>query len=199
MIRPASGSESESVSPSAVSYSFRFPGLAHQASLSMKVSRHASWSGLPFSPPRDLPDPGIQPGSPALLLLLSCFSHVRLCATPWMAAHQALPSLGFSRQEHWSGVPLPSPSCIAGRFFTVWATKEVSRRMMFKSRSLWLPSLLYQLGSHIYIYMWLPSQLKSYIYIGGFHIYIRHIYIWLPSWHIHTYSVSEKYNSMINS
>ena len=36
-----------------------------------------------------------------LLLLLSCFSHVRLCATPQMAANQAPPSLGFSRQEHW--------------------------------------------------------------------------------------------------
>ena len=35
-----------------------------------------------------------------MLLLLSCFSHVRLCATPEMAAHQAPPSLGFSRQEH---------------------------------------------------------------------------------------------------
>ena len=44
-----------------------------------------------------------------LLLLLSCFSRVRLCATPKMAAHQAAPSLGFSRQEHWSGLPLPSP------------------------------------------------------------------------------------------
>ena len=38
-----------------------------------------------------------------LLLLLSRFSHVRLYATPEMAAHQAPPSLGFSRQEHWSG------------------------------------------------------------------------------------------------
>ena len=43
-----------------------------------------------------------------LLLLLSHFSHVRLCATPWTAAHQAPPSLGFSRQEHWSGLPFPS-------------------------------------------------------------------------------------------
>ena len=43
------------------------------------------------------------------LLLLSHFSHVRLCATPEMAAHQAPLSLGFSRQEHWSGVPFPSP------------------------------------------------------------------------------------------
>ena len=44
-----------------------------------------------------------------LLLLLSRFSRVRLCATPEMAAYQALPSVGFSRQEHWSGVPFPSP------------------------------------------------------------------------------------------
>ena len=45
-----------------------------------------------------------------LLLLLSRFSHVRLCATPWTAAYQAPPSLGFPRQEHWRGVPSPSPS-----------------------------------------------------------------------------------------
>ena len=44
-----------------------------------------------------------------LLLLLSHFSHVQLCATPEKAAHQAPPSLGFSRQEHWSGLPFPSP------------------------------------------------------------------------------------------
>ena len=44
-----------------------------------------------------------------LLLLLSRFSHVQLCATPQMVAHQALPPLGFSRQEHWSGLPFPSP------------------------------------------------------------------------------------------
>ena len=37
------------------------------------------------------------------------FSRVRLCATPETAAHQASPSLGFSRQEHWSGLPFPSP------------------------------------------------------------------------------------------
>ena len=43
------------------------------------------------------------------LLLLSRFSCVRLCATPWTAAYEAPPSLGFSRQEHWSGVPFPSP------------------------------------------------------------------------------------------
>ena len=36
-------------------------------------------------------------------------SPVRLFETPWTAAHQAPPSMGFSRQEYWSGVPLPSP------------------------------------------------------------------------------------------
>ena len=36
-------------------------------------------------------------------------SRVRLIATPWTAAYQAPPSMGFSRQEYWSGVPLPSP------------------------------------------------------------------------------------------
>ena len=46
---------------------------------------------------------------PVLLLLLSCFSRVWLCATPQTAAHQARPSLGFSRQEQWSGLPFPSP------------------------------------------------------------------------------------------
>ena len=42
-------------------------------------------------------------------MLLSHFSRVRLCVTPQTAAHQAPPSLGFSRQEHWSGLPFPSP------------------------------------------------------------------------------------------
>ena len=44
-----------------------------------------------------------------LLLLLSHSSRVRLCATPQTAAHQAPLFLGFSRQEHWSGLPFPSP------------------------------------------------------------------------------------------
>ena len=43
-------------------------------------------------------------------VLLNCFSRVRLCATPWTAAYQAPLSMGFSRQECWSGLPLPSPS-----------------------------------------------------------------------------------------
>ena len=41
-------------------------------------------------------------------LMLSHFSRVRLCVTPWTAAYQAPWSLGFSRQEHWSGLPFLS-------------------------------------------------------------------------------------------
>ena len=56
-----------------------------------------------------------------LLLLLHRFSRVRLCVTPWTAAHQAPLSTGFSRQEHWSGLPVPSPLCCL----------ELSRECMF--------------------------------------------------------------------
>ena len=96
----------------------------------MEFSKQKYWSRLTFPTPGDLPDPGIEPEllhvsciagrfftveppvkthhGLLLLLLLSCFSHVRLCATPWTTAYQAPPSMGFSRQEYWSGVPLPS-------------------------------------------------------------------------------------------
>ena len=59
-----------------------------------------------------------------LLLLLSHFSRVRLCATPETAAHQAPPSLGFSRQEHWSGLPFPSPMHESGKW--KWSRSVVS-------------------------------------------------------------------------
>ena len=40
---------------------------------------------------------------------VNLLSHVRLFATPWTVAHQAPPSMGFSRQEYWIGLPFPSP------------------------------------------------------------------------------------------
>ena len=53
-----------------------------------------------------------------LLLLLSHFSRVRLCVTPQTAARQAPLSLEFSKQEYWSGVPLPSPERTARAGFS---------------------------------------------------------------------------------
>ena len=41
---------------------------------------------------------------------MKSISRVRLFVTPWSAAYQAPPSMGFSRQEYWSGMPLPSPA-----------------------------------------------------------------------------------------
>ena len=41
--------------------------------------------------------------------MVKSLSRVRLFATPWTVAYQAPPSMGFSRQEYWSGLPFPSP------------------------------------------------------------------------------------------
>ena len=105
----------------------------------MGFSRQEYCSGLPFPSPGDLPDPGIEPGSPALqadslpseppgkpikssekvlpttssmsdvVSELKSLSRVQLFGTPWTVAYQAPPSMGFSRQEYCSGLPLPSP------------------------------------------------------------------------------------------
>ena len=46
---------------------------------------------------------------------MKSLSHVRLSATPWTVAYKASPSMGFSRQEYWSGLPFPSPEDLPDR------------------------------------------------------------------------------------
>ena len=91
----------------------------------MGFSRQGYWSGLPFPSPGDLPNPGIEPGSPALQadslptelqgklndnkLCAQSLSYIQLFEILWTVAHQASPPMGFSRQEYWSGLPFPSP------------------------------------------------------------------------------------------
>ena len=77
---------------------------------------------------------------PLMVAHVSCvtksLSRISLCATPWTVARQAPPSMGFSRQEYWSGAPFPSPGdlpdpgikpvslvspALAGGFFTTSA------------------------------------------------------------------------------
>ena len=63
-----------------------------------------------------------------VVIVVSSLSRVRLFAAPWTIAHQVPSSMGFFRQEHWTGLPFPSPgdlsshathvSCFAGRLFT---------------------------------------------------------------------------------
>ena len=60
-------------------------------------------------------------------------SRVRLLVTLWTAAHQAPPSMGFSRQEYWSGVPLPSP-CISP---TTWIIGNKMLRKKLESLTSW--------------------------------------------------------------
>ena len=81
--------------------------------------------------------PGVEAISFLYACVLSSFSPVQLCATPWTVAHQAPLSMGFSRQEYWSGLPcyppgdLPDPgikpislksSALANGFFTTSIT-----------------------------------------------------------------------------
>ena len=53
--------------------------------------------------------PAICEGSSFSIVKVKSLSRVRLFATPWTVAYQAPPSMGFSRQEYWSGLPFPSP------------------------------------------------------------------------------------------
>ena len=99
--------------------------IAYQVPRSMGFSRQEYWNGLPFPSPGDLPNQGSNPDLPHCRQTLNHLNHqgshhgqfssvqplsrVRLFATPWTVACQVPRSMGFSRQEYWSGVPLPSP------------------------------------------------------------------------------------------
>ena len=78
--------------------------------------------------------------------VLTCFSHVQLFVTPWTVACQAPLSMGFSKQEYWSGLPCPPPGdlpnpgtepeslmspALAGGFFTTNATWEAPNMLYF--------------------------------------------------------------------
>ena len=49
-----------------------------------------------------------------IIILISSLNRVQLFATPWTVAHEAPPSVEFSRQEYWSGLPFPSPGDLPG-------------------------------------------------------------------------------------
>ena len=106
--------------------------LVRQALLSIEFSRKEYWSGLPCPPPGDIPHSGIEPASficPALAgrffttsetweaqnihtAAAAAAASLQSCPTLCDSIDGSLPgfpSLGFSRQEHWSGLPFPSP------------------------------------------------------------------------------------------
>ena len=76
--------------------------IAYPAPLSMGFSKQEYWGGLPF------PSPMHESEKWKWKVKVKSLSRVWLFVTPWTAAHQAPPSMGFSRQEYWSGLPFPS-------------------------------------------------------------------------------------------
>ena len=96
------------------------------------------------------------------------FSRVWPSATPWTAAYQAPPSMGFSRQEYWSEVPLPSPLLNHVQFFaTLWAVAlQALLSMGFPRKEYWdgfpfpSPGNLYNPGIK-------PASLASSALAGG--------------------------------
>ena len=119
--------QSENESHSVMSNSLRPHELYIQ---SMEFSRLEYWNGQPFISPDNLPNPGIKPRCPTLHAdslpaeppgkstvfqatlcntEVKSLNHVRLCDPMDYIAYQAPPSMEFSRQEYWSGLPFPSP------------------------------------------------------------------------------------------
>ena len=88
----------------------------------------------PMRLPRPWDSPGKNNGVSCHFLLqcmkvkmkVKSLSRVRLLVTPWTAAYQAPPSMGFSRQECWSGVPLPSPNAV---LFVRTTDHDISRSL----------------------------------------------------------------------
>ena len=76
-------------------------------------------------------------------------SRVRLLVTPWTAAYQGPPSMGFSRQEYWSGVPLPSPLQANGFL------KSLQMRFYFHNST---ESFIYSLSILIYYFFFITIQ-----------------------------------------
>ena len=113
--------------------------------------------------PTRLPLPWDSPGKNTGVgchFLLQCMkvkslSCVRLLATTWTAAHQAPPSMGFSRQEYWNGVPLPSPvdddcSCEIKRRLLLGRKVMTNLDGILKSRDITLPKKVHLVKAMVF-------------------------------------------------
>ena len=100
---------------------------------------------------------------------LSC---VRLLVTPWTAAYQAPPSMGFSRQEYWSGVPLPSPVVALSQLKNVYLSIQFIFKLLIGKELLWFQKRA------IYVTIFYScrtrSQGEKYLYLFST-VYLLHI------------------------
>ena len=116
------------------------------------------------------------------MIALNRFSHVRLFATPWILAHQVPLSVGFPRQEYWSGLPFPSPGhlldpgiklrslmspALAGGFFTTRATWKV----YCKIKTVWFSLKIYK---NVFI------LIMGHIYTTLFIVFLKFKFNWQP-------------------
>ena len=112
------------------------------------------------------------------LLMLSHFSRVRLYVTPETAAHQAPQSLGFSRQEHWSGLPFPSPiltsswsNIFSGSFhfynfiLFLWLYFTFRNSLVYSSTGLFLGLKLFQTVNFILYPFWNDIGSKVFVFV----------------------------------
>ena len=120
-----------------------------------------------------------------LLLMLSRFSCVWLCETPWMAAHQASPSLGFSRQEHWSGLPFPSP------LYSLGQDKSLCFNFIFQYMRMRIEPMLMDYCKDKVNHDWLKESIQAYFVV----IIISVMYICLLSISLSRLSASGRKNS----
>ena len=73
------------------------------------------------------------------VMKVKSLSRLQLFATPWTVAYQASPSMGFSREEYWSGVPLPSPKknvLLMFKFLLFWSQSQHLPQSRFKAYKL---------------------------------------------------------------
>ena len=100
--------------------------------------RQEHWSGLPFSSPMHESEKW------KWEVNVKSLSRVWLLATPWTAAYQAAPCMGFSRQEYWSGVPSPSLENLLKEIITekfgIWGGKWISKLMKLKRPHIYIES-----------------------------------------------------------
>ena len=104
------------------------------------------------------------------VMSLSC---VRLFVTPWTAAHQALLSMGFSRQEYWSGLLCPPPGDLPNPGIEPWSPALQADALP------WEPSgnRLTNSTIHFLEQVWIPIDIYVNIYCGSYRNFVANVFV----------------------
>ena len=103
---------------------------------------------------------------PLVLLLLNHFSHIQLLATPWTIACQAPLSIGFSRQEYWSGLTCPPPGNLPNKGIKPASlTSPALAGRCFTTSATWEDYVCVCICMYVYIYTYIHMYVYIYIYM----------------------------------